>query len=95
MKLLSPQDLALISSFGVQFIRQNAVDFGFVKRGSRWVASEDMIKSALECSTNDRTPDFGIPSSSIVGRPYKSPLDALIKEKQKSIRKNSGSISNV
>ena len=89
MKLIRPQDLVR-DGFSVGWIRDHAESIGFVKIGKKWVASEEMIKSALECSTSEETLDFDIANTRFAGRSYSEPLEELIEKMQKKFKKNSG-----
>ena len=81
LKLYGPKDLADVSPFSVKFIQQNAADFGFVKRGRKYVATREMIERSLEeSSTSSQVPSFGTSRLNIVGGSLESPLEQRIKE---------------
>ena len=87
LKLYSPKDLAKVSPFSEKFIQRNAADFGFVKRGRKYVASEEMIKRALEDSSASRgARRIGAFSPSIVDGSLESPLKQLIRKTRQELR---------
>lgn len=89
VKLFSPQDLADISPWGVDYIRENAESFGFVKMGRKWVAFPEDIKEAIRgCSTSGPIPKTTTSRFSIKDRSIDSPLAARISEMRSSMSRN-------
>ncbi len=81
LKLYGPKDLAGVSPYSVKFIQQNAADFGFVKRGRKYVATREMIERALEeSSASIPARRIGTLNSIIAAGQSVSPLEQRIKD---------------